>query len=153
MVISNGIKTFSNFLSKCHKVISNIEQKSYEKLIRQIMSSKLIGNTSPCLIWDCLSVHETNVYMLCHHLQWCSDTKSISPYDSDLASHKDNIFFPEWKRSYFVNMVKPSPKATQCSQHFSENNAFLIKTPPLQPWATTFLKPTKNSRFEQMKNQ
>lgn len=62
-------------------------------------------------------------------------------------------FFLNGKYLNFVNMVKPNPKAIKRSQDFSEKNAFLIKTPPLQPLATTFLKPTKNSRFEQMKNQ
>ena len=114
------------------------------------MGSKCTGNMSPYLIWDCLPVHETNIYKLCHHLQWCSGTKSISPYESDVGLHKDTVFL-NGKYFNFVNMVKPSPKATKCSHYFSENNAFPIKTPSLQLLATRSWNLPRLLRFEQMK--
>lgn len=78
--------------------------------------------------------------------------KTISPYESDVGLHKDTVFL-NGKYFNFVNMVKPSPKATKCSHYFSENNAFPLKRLHCNFWLQDPETYQDFLDLEQMKNQ
>lgn len=122
--------------SVVRSLFSNIRQKCYEKWVRQITGSKLIGTTSPYLIWGCLPVRETNIYRANQCLPWCSDTKSIISYYFNFALHKENFFFLIKKILLGEYCKRNVKKQRNSSQYFSENNAFVIKTLALPPFSS-----------------